>query len=54
MGRETPGSRPVLERIDCDPIEGMAQVAMNDTEALGLAEGGTISITLRAKMFEAD
>jgi hypothetical protein len=43
----------VLERTGCDPIEGMARVAMNDTEALGLADGETIPITLRAKMFDA-
>ncbi len=45
--------RESLERIGCDPIEGMARVAMNDTEALGLAEGETIPVTLRARMFEA-
>jgi hypothetical protein len=42
-----------LERIGCDPIEGMARVAMNDAEALGLAEGETIAVALRARMFEA-
>ena len=43
----------LLERIGCDPIEGLARVAMNDIEWLDLPEGETISITLRAKMFEA-
>ena len=45
--------REALERTGCDPIEGMARVAMNDAEALGLPEGETIPITLRARMFEA-
>ena len=41
----------ILERANCDPIEGMAQIASNDVEALGLADGETIPITLRAKMY---
>ena len=49
--KATVGVRELLERIGCDPIEGMARVAMNDTEALGLADGETIPITLRAKMY---
>ena len=52
-GKRTERVEELLERVGCDPIEGMARVAMNDAEWLALPEGETISITLRAKMFEA-
>ncbi len=52
-GKRTERVEELLERIGCDPIEGMARVAMNDVEALGLVDGETIPVTLRAKMYEA-
>ena len=45
--------KELLENQKCNPIQGMARIAMNDTKALGLPEGETIPITLRARMFEA-
>jgi hypothetical protein len=50
-GKRTERVEELLERIGCDPIEGMALIASNDAEALGLADGETIPITLRAKMY---
>lgn len=41
--------KEVLEQTGCDPVQGMAWVAMNDIEALGLEEA--VPITLRAKMY---
>ena len=51
--RATIQVKEVLARTGCDPIQGMAWIAMNDADALGLPDGEAIPITLRAKMFEA-
>ena len=52
-GRSTQAVEDLLEGLGCDPIEGMALIATNSREALGLSEDENIPISLRAKMFEA-
>ena len=47
--RRTLAVEQTLERLGCDPIEGLALIANNDKERLGLEQD--IPIALRAKCF---
>jgi hypothetical protein len=49
--RRTEATESILARLDCDPIEGMALIATNNREALGITED--VPIALRARMYEA-
>jgi len=49
--KRTEETASILARLSCDPIEGMARIANNDKEALGLTED--VPIALRARMYEA-
>ncbi len=49
--RRTEATESILARLSCDPIEGMALIANNDKEALGITED--VPIALRARMYEA-
>ena len=50
-GKRTEVVEELLERLNCNPIEGMARIANNDKAALGITED--IPIALRARMYEA-
>ena len=49
--KRTEATEAMLERLGCNPIEGMALIANNDKEALGITED--VPIALRARMYEA-
>ena len=49
--KRTEAVEELLERVGCNPIEGMAMIAINNKAALGITED--VPITLRARMYEA-
>ena len=46
--RKTLEVEETLEKLGCDPIAGLAFIATNDREALGLAEDVPIALRARA------